>query len=58
MVTKLTAHEIEQAIEFESCVVLDGNQTDGAGRQGRTRFESCVVLDGNQTKQRRLLASG
>ena len=34
---------------FESCVVLDGNQTANAHREVVRWFESCVVLDGNQT---------
>ena len=35
---------------FESCVVLDGNQTRGLNSHCIDLFESCVVLDGNQTE--------
>ena len=34
---------------FESCVVLDGNQTLCFKSLAYMGFESCVVLDGNQT---------
>ena len=34
---------------FESCVVLDGNQTTCGRCAPDAQFESCVVLDGNQT---------
>ena len=34
---------------FESCVVLDGNQTVLSLPSAYILFESCVVLDGNQT---------
>ena len=34
---------------FESCVVLDGNQTQVEDDARADAFESCVVLDGNQT---------
>ena len=36
-------------ILFESCVVLDGNQTRCQKKNITDMFESCVVLDGNQT---------
>ena len=35
--------------EFESCVVLEGNQTKEYSGRFRAGFESCVVLEGNQT---------
>ena len=49
MVTKHPNHTINALNEFESCVVLDGNQTRGAVWYRTLEFESCVVLDGNQT---------
>ena len=36
-------------LSFESCVVLDGNQTMNPKAMNHLQFESCVVLDGNQT---------
>ena len=35
---------------FESCVVLDGSQTNTITFSSEGGFESCVVLDGSQTK--------
>ena len=37
-------------VEFESCVVSDGNQTTAGVNCMPSWFESCVVSDGNQTK--------
>ena len=34
---------------FESCVVLDGSQTETSNDWRPGLFESCVVLDGSQT---------
>ena len=34
---------------FESCVVLDGSQTQSDFYRRADEFESCVVLDGSQT---------
>ena len=49
MVTKLQSRNDGCAVWFESCVVLDGNQTESIGTIDADGFESCVVLDGNQT---------
>ena len=49
MVTKHPNHTINALNEFESCVVLDGNQTFLDPSYVHALFESCVVLDGNQT---------
>ena len=49
MVTKQCFSAEDFSTEFESCVVLDGNQTDANRITSLTLFESCVVLDGNQT---------
>ena len=38
--------------QFESCVVLEGNQTKAAIYIHDIEFESCVVLEGNQTYRR------
>ena len=51
MVTKLSIMVYVKSRKFESCVVLDGNQTGRAMRAWETQFESCVVLDGNQTER-------
>ena len=39
---------------FESCVVLDGNQSKNRFLRNRFPFESCVVLDGNQSLSRHI----
>ena len=49
MVTKPLDAAAETAEGFESCVVLDGNQTPATTTLLSVLFESCVVLDGNQT---------
>ena len=49
MVTKPSFLAIQVPFQFESCVVLDGNQTGLIGSPLQYSFESCVVLDGNQT---------
>ena len=49
MVTKQSRKAGRQEGKFESCVVLDGNQTTMYGLPQFWQFESCVVLDGNQT---------
>ena len=36
-------------LRFESCVVLEGNQTQVKHTAICAEFESCVVLEGNQT---------
>ena len=36
-------------LRFESCVVLEGNQTGTEATTAISMFESCVVLEGNQT---------
>ena len=36
-------------LRFESCVVLDGDKTDGLAGRDAGQFESCVVLDGDKT---------
>lgn len=35
-------------LRFESCVVLDGNQTGEAAKTASVVFESCVVLPGEK----------
>ena len=37
-------------IMFESCVVLDGNESGALCACRALLFESCVVLDGNESR--------
>ena len=40
-------------LTFESCVVLEGNQSPGCARSQHGWFESCAVLEGNQSPDQR-----
>ena len=40
-------------MQFESCVVLDGDKTTCFSSLRVNLFESCVVLDGDKTARRR-----
>ena len=49
MVTKPVSIVRPHWLQFESCVVLDGDKTAFFRAAGHGLFESCVVLDGDKT---------
>ena len=51
MVTKLMPLGVPEKVQFESCVVLDGDKTASPPLEPGKQFESCVVLDGDKTSK-------